>query len=283
MWLKGAAVAGMVALAGAPGRAWASAADRLELSQETGSERGVDEAAALSAAAELRLAAGDRAGAIALWRQAFTALPGGYGYAPRRAAAALAIAGAEEAIYRDGGDPARLRAAIAALDAYLGGLDPTDDENRARVEDRRAELSDMYKRASTPAGPSAPPRADLRRRGIERRAGLVAAGLAGGAAVAGVIALAGGLTGQAADRDLARATARPCQGEDPADRCGSDGPRETIKADLLADGLRANWMAKAGAAAAGGLLAAGAAALLGGLIRGRGQVQARGPALLVRF
>src|SRR5690606_11234725 len=99
----------------------------------------------------------------------------------------------------------------------------------------------------------------------------------------GVIALAGGLAGLAADRNLRRATARPCQGDDPADICGSDGPRAAIKEDALADGLRANQMARVGAALAGALLAASAAALVAGALRGRARVQARGAALIVRF
>jgi hypothetical protein len=256
---------------------------RSDMSSSADAERGLDQAAELSTAAQARLDAGDREGAIALWRRAYAALPGGFGYAPRRATVALAIAGAEEAAFRAGGDPARLGAAIAALDAYLGGLDPTDDENRAVVEGRRAELSDMYKRTSRPEGPAAAPSVSPGRGGFDRRAGQAAAGLAGAAVVAGAVAVAGALAGRAADRALARAIARPCGGDDPDDPCGSDGQREASKADALTDGLRANRMAIVGMSVAGALLAASAAALIAGAIRGRGRVQARGAGLAVRF
>ncbi|MDC0720000.1 hypothetical protein [Nannocystis bainbridge] len=244
---------------------------------------GVDEAAALSAAAQARLAAGDRDGAIALWRRAFLALPGGFGHAPRRATAALAIADAEEAAFRESGDPARLHAGIAALDAYLGGLDPTDDENRVGVEGRRAELSAMYQSSAAPEGPRPPPRFAAARRGFDRKAGLAAAGLGGAAVVAGVVALAGGLTGRAADADLKDVTARPCQGDDPLDPCGSDAARERAKTELVAEGLRANRMALVGGILTGALLTAGVAALIAGAVRGRTRVQARAGGLVVRF
>ncbi|PCC75647.1 hypothetical protein SAMN02745121_00187 [Nannocystis exedens] len=244
---------------------------------------GVDEAAELSAAAQARLAAGDRDGAIALWQRAFRALPGGFGYAPRRATAALAIADAEAAGYRETGDAARLHAAIAALDAYLGGLDPTDDENRAGVEGRRAELWAMYQSASAPEGPRPAPRVEPGRRGFDRKAGLAAAGLGSGAVVAGVVALAGGLTGRAVDDELKEVTARPCQGDDPLDPCGSDPARERQKTELVAEGLRANRMALVGGILAGALLTAGVAALIAGAIRGRSRVQARAGRLLIRF
>ncbi|WAS98911.1 hypothetical protein [Nannocystis punicea] len=246
-------------------------------------QAGVDEAAELSAAAQARLEAGDRDGAIALWQRAFRALPGGFGYAPRRVTAALAIAGAEEAAFRETGDAARLHAAIAALDAYLGGLDPTDDENRVGVEGRRAELLAMYRSASAPEGPRPAPPLEPARRGFDRKAGLAAAGLGSAAVVAGVVALAGGLTGRAADDDLAAVTAQPCQGDDPLDPCGSDTAREQQKTDLVAEGLRANRMALVGGILAGALLTAGVAALIAGAIRGRTRVQARAGRLVVRF
>jgi hypothetical protein len=258
--------------------------DRSSGADEAGADpSGVDAAAELSAAAQVRLDAGDREGAIALWRQAFEALPGGYGYAPRRATAALALAAAEEAAFRETGEPGRLHAAIEALDAYLGGLDPTDDENRAGVEGRRAELYARYHRASAPQGPPPPPRAETGRRGLDRRAGLAAAGLGSGAVVAGVVALAGGLAGRGADGDLARVTARPCAGKDPLDPCGSDSAREEKKAELVTEGLRANRMAMVGGILAGALLTASVAALIAGAIRGRSRVQARASGLVIRF
>lgn len=268
---------------GPNGQAVGSTAGAGDMTPGTGS--GVDEAARLTAAAQARLDAGDRDGAIALYRRAFAALPTSIGHAQRRAAVALAIAAAEEAAFRAGGDPVRLRAALAAVDAYLAGLDPTDDENRAGAERRRSELSDMLSRAVRPQGPARAPAAAPARRGIERRAARAAAGLAGGAAAAGVVALAGVIAGRGADRYLARATARPCAGDDPADPCGSDDLREAIKADALADGVRANRLAVAGAAVAGALLAASAAALIAAAIRGRApeRVQGRATTLVVRF
>ncbi|MDC0667417.1 hypothetical protein [Nannocystis radixulma] len=266
---------------GGPARAGEAEPRRTEPGEEAAS--GVDEAAQLSAAAQERLDAGDREGAIALWRRAFRALPGGFGYAPRRAAAALAIADAEEGAFRETGDSMRLHAAVAALDAYLGGLDPTDDENRAKVEGRRAELLDMYLRASAPEGPQPAPPAALQRRGFDRRAGLAAAGLGSAAVVAGVVALAGGLTGRAADDDLRRVIGRPCEGTDPLDPCGSDQAREQQKSELVTEGLRANRMALVGGILAGTLLAASLAALVAGAIRGRARVQVRTAGLVVRF
>lgn len=257
-----------------------------DMSEDTGEssqERGVDEAAELSAAAQARLDAGDGEGAIALWRRAYQALPGSFGYAPRRAAVALAIAAAEEAAFRSTGEAHRLHAAIQALDAYLGGLDPTDDENRAGVEERKAELVALARRTSAPEGPRPAPRSEVRRGGVERRAGLAAAGLAGAAAVGGLVALAGALAGRAADRDLARTLARPCTGDDPLEPCASDASREAAKAELVAGGLRANRTALVGGIVAATLLTAGAAALIAGAIRGRARVQARAAGLSVRF
>ncbi|MFY0531176.1 hypothetical protein [Nannocystis pusilla] len=283
-----------LALAAAPAPALAAPPEgRSDMSEETrvgeagparaGVQDGVDEAAELSAAAQARLAAADRDGAIALWQRAFRALPGGFGYAPRRATAALAIADAQEAGYRETGDPARLHAAIAALDAYLGGLDPTDDENRAGVEGRRAELWDMYRSASAPEGPRPAPKVEPVRRGFDRKAGLAAAGLGSAAVVAGVVALAGGLTGRAVDEELKGVTARPCEGDDPLDPCGSDSAREQQKTELVAEGLRANRMALVGGILAGALLTASVTALVAGAIRGRTRVQARAGQLVVRF
>lgn len=257
----------------------------VEVSPETGDADGVDEAAALASAAEARLAAGATDEALGLWRRAYALLPRSVGYAQRRAAVALAIAGAEEAAFRASGEPGRLRAGIAALDTYLAGLEPTDDENRAGVELRRAELSDMLERAATPQGPAPGPGVVAGRRGIDRRAGLAAAGFGGAALVAGAVAIAEVAASRGADRALARATGRPCSGSDPADPCGSDVAREALKADALADGLRANRIAVIGATVAGVLVAAGAVALIAGGIRGRGPVRAesRGAALVVRF
>lgn len=256
-----------------------------EVAGGTGEADGVDEAAALASEAEARLAAGATEEALALWRRAYALLPRSIGYAQRRAAVALAIAGAEEAAFRGSGDPARLRAGIAALDTYLAGLEPTDDENRAGVEARRAALSDMLDRAAAPQGPAAPPGVAPGRRGVDRRAGLAAGGLGGAAVVAGVVAIVGIAASRGADRALARATSRPCSGSEPADPCGSDVTREALKAEALADGLRANRIAVVGATVAGVLLAAGAVALIVGGIRGRAPVRAqgRGAGLIVRF
>jgi hypothetical protein len=123
------------------------------------------------------------------------------------------------------------------------------------------------------------------RRGIDRRAGLAAAGLGGAAVVAGLVAITGAVASRGAERALARATDRPCSGSDPADPCGSDTTREALKAEALADGLRANRVAVIGATIAGVMIAAGAVALIVGGIRGRAPVRAesRGAGLLVRF
>lgn len=260
-------------------------AARSDVAGGTGEADGVDEAAALASEAEARFAAGATDEALALWRRAYALLPRSIGYAQRRAAVALAIAGAEEAAFRGSGDPARLRAGIAALDTYLAGLEPTDDENRAGVEGRRAALSGMLDRAAAPQGPTPLPGVAPGRRGIDRRAGLAAAGLGGAAVVGGVVAIAGAVASRGAERALARAAGRPCSGSDPADPCGSDATREALKAEALADGLRANRVAVIGATVAGVMLAAGAVALIVGGIRGRAPVRAesRGAGLLVRF
>lgn len=251
----------------------------------SGASAGVDEAARLTADADAKLAAGDRDGAIDLYRRAFAALPTTLGHAQRRAAVALAIAAAEEAAFRDSGDPARLREASAALDAYLAGLDPTDDENRAGAERRRAELSDMLARAARPPGPQPLPGPAPGRRGLDPRAARAGYVLIGAAAAAGVVAVAGALAGRGADRYLARATARPCAGDDPDDPCGSDVVREALKIDARRDGVRANRLAIGGAAAAGALLVAGATALIAAALRGRSPARAssRGAALVIHF
>ena len=276
---------GAPAAASTPPGEWLARRGGDEVSSGAGSTGGVDEAATLASAAQDRLAAGEVDEALALWRRAYALLPRSLGYAQRRAAVALAIAGAEEAAFRAGDDPGRLRAGIAALDTYLAGLDPTDDENRAAVEGRRATLSDMLDRAARPQGPTPAPGAAQGRRGLERRSGLAAAGLAGGAVVGGVVAIAGALASRAADRALARAAGRPCDGSDPADPCGSDALREALKAEALADGLRANRIAVVGSALAGVLLAASAAALIAGGIRGRAPVRAtrRGATFVLHF
>ncbi len=247
---------------------------------------GVDEAAELAAAAERRLAAGATDEALALWRRAYALLPPSIGYAQRRAAVALAIAGAEEAAFRAGGEPARLHAGIAALDAYLAGLEPTDDENRAGAEARRAALSDLLEGTASPGRPRAAPptTTPTGRRGLDRRAGLAAAGLGGAALVAGAVAVGGAMAARAADGRLADAVARPCGGP-AADPCGGDATREALKAEALADGARANRIEVIGIALAGTLVAAGLAALLAAGIRGRApaRVVGRGPTLVVRF
>jgi hypothetical protein len=97
------------------------------------------------------------------------------------------------------------------------------------------------------------------------------------------VALAGGLTGRAADADLKAVAARPCQGDDPLDPCGSDAARGRAKTERVAEGLRANRMALVGGILAGALLTAGVAALIAGAVRGRTRVQARAGGLVVRF
>lgn len=249
---------------------------------EPPSPAAVDRAAALSAAAQARIDAGDTEGAAELWRAAYASLPAAQGYAPRRAAAALGVAAAEETVYRQRGEVGRLRAALAALDAYLAGLDPTDDENRAAVEQRRGELAALLARVSAPppAPAAAPPG---RRRGIERRAGRSAAGLTGGALLGGALTLGGALAARGATRALVRALARPCEGTDPNAPCTSDAVREALKVDAIADGLAADRLVWSGVVVAGVSLAASATALIVGAVRGRSAVQAGGLGLALRF
>ena len=108
------------------------------MSEGTGED--TSEATRWSAEAQRRQAQGDLDGAIVGWQRALAVLPATQATAHRRAGLALAIAGAHAELAARG-VPGRLQVALAVLDAYLAGLDPTDDEHRVAVEQRRAELA----------------------------------------------------------------------------------------------------------------------------------------------
>ena len=245
----------------APGSARASGpAGAEELSEGTGSTEmsaGTgDEAARWTAQAQQRQAQGDLDGAIAGWQRAMAVLPATQATAHRRAGLALAIAGAH-AQQAERGVPGRLTAAIAVLDAYLAGLDPTDDEHRRAVEQRRAELAALV----APPRPTAslPVSTPTRTREPDRRL-MIAGGAALGLSVAAGATLAASLlAGTRADQALAVAVAQP----------GDDPRREASKAEALADGLRANRSAIVSAAVGGGLLLLGVTLLAVGATRDR--------------
>ena len=206
---------------------------------------GSEAATRWTAEGQRRRSAGDLDGAIAAWQQAIAALPVTQATAHRRAGLALAIAtGHAEA--------ERLVQAIAVLDAYLAGLDPTDDEHRVAVEQRRAELAARLAPTPAAARPPAPqtPRSD-RRLAI---AGGVGFGL--GAVGLGVLG-AGLLAGARADRDLAAAVDLP--GDDPR-----RAPRKGAATDR---GVQANRLAIAGGVVGGVLVLAGLALTIAGVVR----------------
>ncbi len=197
---------------------------------------GAEQATRWTAEGQRRRSSGDLDGAIAAWQQATAALPVTQATAHRRAGLALAIATAHA-------DAGRLRAAITALDAYLAGLDPTDDENRVAVEQRRAELA-----AREGSSTGSPMRAPTLPRGDRRL--VIAGGVALGLGGAGLVAmLAGLLAGSRADRDLAAAIGL----------AGDDPRRDETRDAAVARGLLANRTAIVGASVGGALLVVGVA------------------------
>jgi len=234
-----------------------------QLAEETGAKgvsEGTGEAAGAaatrwSAEAQRRQARGDLDGAIVGWQRALAALPTTQATAQRRAGLALAIAGAHAELAARG-VPGRLQAALAVLDAYLAGLDPTDDEHRVAVEQRRAELAARLaaqRRDREPVSSRSP----TLTRGPDRRL-MIAGGAAIGLAGVGAAMLAASLVaGQRADEALATAVARP--GDDPL--------REQGKQDALARGLRADRLAIASAAVGGVMLVVGVTLLVVGATR----------------
>lgn len=248
------ALAVLLALALTPGGARAREAVGLSagtgtvgMSEGTGED--TSEATRWSAEAQRRQAQGDLDGAIVGWQRALAALPTTQATAQRRAGLALAIAGAHAELAARG-VPGRLQAALAVLDAYLAGLDPTDDEHRVAVEQRRAELAARVaaqRPEGTPPGSPAPTLA----RHPDRRL-MIAGGAAIGLAGVGAATLAASLVaGRRADEALAVAVARP--GDDPL--------REQDKQAALARGLRSDRLAIA-SAAVGGLMLVLAVTLL---------------------
>lgn len=211
-----------------------------------------DEATRQTALAQQARARGDLDGAIAGWQRALATLPVTQATAHRRAELSLAIAAAHAEAATARADPQRLRAAIATLDAYLAGLDPTDDENRVAVEQRRAELG--ARRVDAP-GATRPATADPRDDHRRTIAGGLALGL--GVGGGGALLVAGLVTGGRADAQLAAAVARPAY----------DPTREADKAAALARGVRGNRMAIAGGVLGGALLLAGVTLLILGARR----------------
>jgi len=213
---------------------------------------GAEQATRWTAEGQSRRTAGDLDGAIAAWQRAIAALPVTQATAHRRAGLALAIATAHADAAR--ARPERLLQAIAVLDAYLAGLDPTDDENRVAVEQRRAELASRL--APTPAvtvdgqpEPAPAPR--------DRRL-LVAGGVGLGLGAVGLSVLGAGLiVGSGADRDLVAAVALP----------GDDPRRASQVTSATGRGLTANRLAIAGGIVGGVLLLAGVALTIAGVVR----------------
>ena len=209
---------------------------------------GAEEATRWTAEGQRRRTAGDLDGAIDAWHRATGALPVTQATAHRRAGLALAIATAHAETAR----PERLQRAIAVLDAYLADLDPTDDENRGAVEQRRAELAARLGPTATVMTTTAPepPRRDRRL--------ILAGGVGLGLGAAGMTILAAGLlAGARADRELAAAVELP----------GDDPRREPDKDAAWARGLRANRAAIAGGVLGGVLVIAGLALTIVGVVR----------------
>jgi len=241
----------------------------------------LERAAAAAQAAQERYDAGDFDAAISLWSEVLMGLPRTAAQAPRRASLVLAIAGALERAYLDQRDPMRLRAALDLLDAYLGDLDPADDENRGMVEERRralaARLALEEEAAPVEAGgddrgprgapegvyaPEAPGR-----RWVITGGSLMSLG-AGGLVMMGV----GMALGEQADRDVARAVARSVV---------ELGRAEAI-AGARARGVEGNRLAWSGALIGGALMVAGALVMAQGR-RLRVQARARAGGLAIAF
>lgn len=231
------------------------------------------DAGSLTAEGQARRDAGDTAGAIDRWQQALAALPATQATAHRRAGLVLAIAAAHDERFARTGAARELEAALLTIDGYLAGLDPTDDENRVAVEQRRAEVAAKLVRARaptpTPPGDTSGPPGDDRRL---RVAGGTVLGL--GALGLGVLATGLGL-GVRADRALTAAVALP--GDDPG--------REPAKQAALLEGGRANDAALAGGVIGGVLVVTGAALLVAAAVkqsRAR-RVRAAGAGLVIAF
>lgn len=234
---------------------------------------------ALTAEGQARRDAGDAAGAIDRWQQALAALPVTQATAHRRAGLVLSIADAREDRFAATGEVRELRAALAAIDGYLAGLDPTDDENRGAVEQRRAELAARVTQVAAPARAASEDDSNAPQASDRRL--WTAGGTVLGLGTLGVVILGAGLgLGVRADRELTAAVARP----------GGDPGREDAKAAALADGARANDAALAGGVLGGVLVVTGVALLVAAAVRdararqGRGsRLRALGPALVWTF
>lgn len=214
-------------------------------------EADVDAAAGLAIAAQRRFELGDVGGAIDLWQRALAAVPVTQASAHRRAGLTLAIAAAHVQLAVGAAAQSHLQAALDVLDAHLAALDPTDDENRVAVEQRRGEvaarLAALRRLGRAPARDPAPLPADRRLQ--------IGGGALLGLGVGGLALLAAGLgLGERADRELAAAVERP----------GDDPEREGAVADARTRGLRSNQLAVAGGVLGGALLVVGVALLIAG-------------------
>ncbi|MBL9106265.1 MAG: hypothetical protein JNL82_35410 [Myxococcales bacterium] len=233
------------------------------------------DAGSLTAEGQARRDAGDTAGAIDRWQQALAALPATQATAHRRAGLVLAIAAAHDVRFARTGAARELEAALLTIDGYLAGLDPTDDENRVAVEQRRAEVAAKLARARAPTSTSTRPGDAVDPPADDRRL-RVAGGTVLGLGVLGLGVLATGLgLGVRADRALTAAVALP--GDDPG--------REAAKAAALTEGGRANDAALAGGVIGGVLVVTGAALLVAAAVkqsRAR-RVRAAGAGLVIAF
>lgn len=256
----------IAALALAPMHARAQAVGEVAASADAG---------ALTAEGQARRDAGDTAGAIDRWQQALAALPATQATAHRRAGLVLAIAAAHETRFARSGEARELEAALATFDGYLAGLDPTDDENRVAVEQRRTEVAAKLAQARPVAAPVGSPTTDSPRPTDDRRL-WVAGGTVLGLGALGVAVLATGLgLGVRADRELTAAVALP--GDDPG--------REQAKAAALTAGAGANDAALAGGVIGGVLVVTGAALLIAAAVKQSRtrRVRAAGVGLMVVF
>ncbi len=214
-------------------------------------------------AAQAAFDAGDYDGAIGRWSALLDQVPRTAAYAAQRASLLLAIVGAHERAFAEQRDPMRLRAAIDLLDAYLGDLDPQDDENRVAVEGRRRALAAQLEAVDDTTVAGAGDDDVGPRRGVDeavetrRRARRldVAGGVTTALGGAGLVLLGVGLVlGDRANDDLARALASGY----------ADPERSQRIRDALADGNRADDLALGAGVVGGALLVTGLGLLAAG-------------------
>ena len=231
--------------------------------------------AELAEAGQRKFDASDFDGAIAVWTEAFEALPDEPAYAAARATLLVYLAHAHVQAFAIDNQLTHLRTASGLFSGYLSTLDPSDEDNRARIQHELdaihvaedeflARTEEIAKRehetlviaweevesAREQLAASEATRARRRQRGLTIAGGTT---LGLGLGSAGVM-VAGLVMGQYVDRRGAIAA------NDPST------PKASF-ADLLGEGRRANAMAWGAGVAAGVLISAGVTMLVLG--RGR--------------